>query len=145
MKFTDYLEERGIISEATLKLADTPKVKKALYNFLVSKIDKQRQRDPEIELIDKTSTVKLKELVDEFAYALGSWTTIDTNGTEGFTGQYGNAKDQYKANKKNITRGDMGTSIIVINMMNELGLNTDKKGAIGDFEKTLTDIAAKNI
>ncbi len=143
MKFSDYLEQKGLM-EATLKLADTPKIKKAIMRHLKTKIDKARQRDPEIELGDKTSVIKLKQLTDEFAYALGTYTTIDPKGTMGFTGQYSSGQENQKG-KKEVWRKDLGTSIIVINMINKLAMDTNAKSAIAKFEKELTDIAIKNI
>jgi hypothetical protein len=147
MKFSDYLTEKGytVVNEGILPTANTKKVKNALFKFVKSKIDKARQRDPEIMLGDKTSIIKLKEYIEQFALALGTYTTIDPKGTKGFVGQYTHGKDAWKAKKEIMNQGELGTSIIVINIMNELNLNTDGKNNIAKFEEELTNIAKKNI
>jgi len=127
-----YMTEGKFVKEINSKW-----VKPILKNFLFPQIDKERQRDPEIDDWSKTSKLKLEEYTEEFIRSVLS------------EGKYSHAnlKDYSRTavTKTSMSGLEGGTAVWTINIMKELHLDTNKPGNIMKFEKQLTSLVTKEL
>jgi len=128
MKFEEYLNEAG---KYVRELQVHPsKVKDIFLKFLTPKFVKIKGED-EYGYKNTVSKQKVREYLEEFLHALMTQGAMSHAGKEVFRG------------KVDLDKSNMGTAVWAINLMKEMGLDTNKRGNIEKFEKELTTYSIK--
>ena len=111
--------------------------------FLLKNIGDKTDRDSGEKILP--DTLILKEHMAMYFNAMGTYTTVNTQGKIGFTNSMSNGNEVMIGNEAPDVIENFGTGLWAINLMNELNLLTIPMKKIENFENRLNDYINKSV